>query len=232
MAVFLVLLDRFRFAHSPCRRRTPVSAKRLPCGAVNPRIVIALVVVAVAAFGAIALAASEKSEDTGGGGERFAGATLPEGLKAPELGLADEEGDVVRMSDLRGEPAVVTFLYSNCDDSCPAQAQQVKGALNELGRDLPALAISVDPANDTPQSARAFLSEQRMTGRMRFVLGSRPELRRVWRGYGVQPQLDDLDHTARIVLVDGDGVQRVGYPLGEVTPERLAHDLRLLAAGR
>ncbi len=67
---------------------------------------------------------------------------------------------------------------------------------------------------------------------MRFVLGSRPELRRVWEGYGVQPQLDDLDHTARIVLVDGDGVQRVGYPLGEVTPERLAHDLRLLAAGR
>ncbi len=201
-------------------------------GAVNPRIVIALVVVAVAAFGAIVLAATETSEDGAGGGERFAGATLPAGLKAPELGLADEEGELVRMSELRGEPAVVTFLYSSCDDSCPAQAQQVKGALNELGRDLPALAISVDPANDTPQSARAFLSEQRMTGRMRFVLGSRPELRRVWHGYGVQPQLDDLDHTARIVLVDGDGVQRVGYPLGEVTPERLAHDLRLLAAGR
>jgi protein SCO1/2 len=136
------------------------------------------------------------------------------------------------MSDLRGVPAIVTFLYSNCEDSCPAQAQQVKGALNELGRDLPALAISVDPAGDTAQSARAFLSEQRMTGRMRFVLGTRRELRRVWRGYAVQPQLDDLDHSARIVLVDGDGVQRVGYPLGEVTPERLAHDLALLAAGR
>lgn len=198
----------------------------------NPRVVIALVVVAVAAFGAIALAAAEKSEDVGGSGTRFQGATLPAGLEAPEVGLRDEEGDVVRMADLRGKPAIVTFLYSTCDDSCPAQAQQVKGALNELGRDLPALAISVDPANDTAQSARAFLSEQRMTGRMRFVLGPRAELERIWRGYGVQPQLDDLDHTARIVLVDGDGVQRVGYPLGEVTPERLAHDLRLLDAGR
>jgi protein SCO1 len=198
----------------------------------NPRIVIALVVVAVAAFGAIVLAASETSEEPASAGERFEGATLPAGLRAPEVGLEDEEGEVVRMADLRGEPAIVTFLYSNCDDSCPAQAQQVKGALNQLGRDVPALAISVDPANDTAQSARAFLSEQRMTGRLRFVLGPREELRRVWRGYGVQPQLDDLDHTARIVLVDGDGVQRVGYPLGEVTPERLAHDLRLLAAGR
>ncbi|HEX2071619.1 MAG TPA: SCO family protein [Thermoleophilaceae bacterium] len=199
----------------------------------NPRIVIALVVVAMAAFVAVALAAGSASdEDTVESGERFEGATLPEGLRAPELGLRDEEGEVVRMAELRGQPVIVTFLYSSCDDSCPAQAQQVKGALNELGEDLPALAISVDPVNDTAQSARAFLSEQRMTGRMRFLLGRRPELRRVWRGYGIQPQLDDLDHTARIVLVDGHGVQRVGYPLGEVTPERLAHDLRLLAAGR
>jgi protein SCO1 len=201
---------------------------------VNPRVVIALVVVAVAAFAAVALAWGSASDDDGGGqsGERFAGATLPAGLKAPEIALPDEEGDVVRMADLRGKPVVVTFLYSNCDDSCPAQAQQVKGALNELGHDLPALAISVDPANDTAQSARSFLSEQRMTGRMRFVLGDRTELRRVWDGYAIEPQLDDLDHTARIVLVDGNGVQRVGYPLGEVTPERLAHDLRLLEAGR
>jgi protein SCO1/2 len=198
---------------------------------VNPRLAIALVVVAVAAFGAVALAASDSSEDAASG-DRFAGATLPAALRAPELGLRDEEGEVIRMADLRGRPAIVTFLYSNCEDSCPAQAQQVKGALNELGSDLPALAISVDPANDTPDSARAFLSKQRMTGRMRFVLGTRRELRRVWRGYAVEPQLDDLDHTARIVLVDGNGVQRVGYPLGEVTPERLAHDLRLLAAGR
>jgi protein SCO1 len=194
--------------------------------------VIALVVVAVAAFAAIVLAASSSDDDSGGNGDRFAGATLPAGLKAPEVGLPDEEGEVVRMADLRGQPAIVTFLYSNCEDSCPAQAQQVKGALNELGRDVPALAISVDPANDTPDSARAFLSKQRMTGRMRFVLGARPALRRIWHGYAVEPQLDDLDHTARIVLVDGDGVQRVGYPLGEVTPERLAHDLRLLAAER
>jgi protein SCO1/2 len=200
---------------------------------VNPRVVIALLLVALAALGALVLAADEKSKSTvGGSGERFEGATLPAGLRAPGLGLRDEEGDVVRMADLRGEPVVVTFLYSNCEDTCPTQAQQVKGAFDDLGRDLPALAISVDPANDTAQSARAFLSKQRMTGRMRFLLGSRTKLKRAWKGFGVQPQVEDLDHTARIVLVDPRGVQRVGYPLDQVTPERLAHDLRLLAAGR
>ena len=200
----------------------------------NPRVVIALFVVAVAALGAVLLAAdgASRSGDDTGAGERFQGASLPAGLRAPELALRDEDGDVVRMADFRGRPTIVTFLYSNCDDTCPTQAQQVKGALNELGEDLPALAISVDPSNDTADSARAFLSKQRMTGRLRFVLGSRAELAPIWRRYGVQPQLDDLDHTARIVLVDRDGFQRVGYPLDQVTPERMAQDLRLLAAGR
>lgn len=199
----------------------------------NPRILVALVVLAVGLVAVVAVASGGGSGPASGGAdERFEGAVLPAGWRAPEIGLRDEEGERVLLSELRGQPVIVTFLYSTCDDTCPAQAQQVKGALNLLGEDHPALAISVDPAGDTPDSARAFLSKQRMTGRMRFVLGSRAELERVWRGFRVEPQRDDLDHTARIVLIDPAGVQRVGYPLDQVTPERLAHDIRLLAAGR
>jgi hypothetical protein len=36
------------------------------------------------------------------------------------------------------------------------------------------------------------------------------------------------EHTAHITLVDASGIQRVGYPSSQATPERLAHDLRLL----
>jgi hypothetical protein len=38
------------------------------------------------------------------------------------------------------------------------------------------------------------------------------------------------EHQARITLVDANGYQRVGFPGSEATPERLAHDLRLLEA--
>ncbi len=93
------------------------------------------------------------------------------------------------------------------------------------------MAIAVDPPRDDPERARAFLSEQRMTGRMDFVLGSRRELARLWRAYSVRPQRDDLEHTARLVLVDPRGRQRVSFPVDQLTPERLAHDLRLLARG-
>jgi protein SCO1/2 len=135
------------------------------------------------------------------------------------------------MRSLRGSPVIVTFLYSTCTDTCPAQAQQVKGALNELGEDVPALAVAVDPPRDDPDRARKFLAKQRMTGRMDFLVGPRPALKRLWSAYAVQPQREDLEHTARLVLVDPKGVQRVSFPIDQLTPERLAHDVKLLARG-
>ncbi|MGH2838544.1 MAG: SCO family protein, partial [Thermoleophilaceae bacterium] len=168
----------------------------------NPRLVIALFLTGLFAIGAAAYAIVERGdespEETYAG---FAGSTLPEGLRAPDFELTDEQEERIAMRDFRGEPVVVTFLYTHCDDTCPPAAQQVKGALNELGRDVPALAIAVEPPRDTPESARAFLSEQRMLGRMSFVLGSRDELEPVWRGYAVRPQSASAEHQARIVLV-------------------------------
>jgi len=199
---------------------------------VNPRVLIALVLVGVSALGAVVLAAPQDGDETGAGGpRRFEGATLPEDLRAPAFTLRDQDGERVTMRELRGRPAIVTFLYTTCEDTCPAQAQQIKGALAELGQDVPAIAVAVDPPRDTPRSARAFLSEQRMTGRMDFALGSRAELQRVWKGFAVQPQREDLEHTARLVLVDPKGLQRVSFPIDQLTPDRLAHDLRLLADG-
>jgi protein SCO1 len=174
----------------------------------------------------VALAASDEDEPRQG--EAFAGALLPPGVRAPDFELRNQDGRAITMRSLRGRPAIVTFLYTHCDETCPLQAQQVKGALNELGHDVPALAIAVDPPRDTADSARQFLNEQRMTGRMDFVLGSRRELQPLWKGYAIQPQSVRQEHQARLVLVDKRGLQRVGFPLGQTTPDRLAHDVRLL----
>src|SRR5687767_6586841 len=153
---------------------------------------------------------------------------MPEGLRAPDFRLQNQDGETVSMRSLRGRPVVVTFLYTTCEDTCPIQAQTVRGALDELGHDVPALAIAVDPPRDTPARAQAFLAEQRATGRIDFVLGSREQLRPLWEDYGIRPQAVDEEHMARITLVDARGFQRIGYPGSQATPERLAHDLRLL----
>jgi protein SCO1 len=195
---------------------------------VNPRIVVALFLVGVFALGAVVLAARGRDSDEGSP-NTFEGALMPQGLRAPDFRLRNQDGDPVSMRSLRGQPVVVTFLYTHCEDTCPVQAQTIRGALDQLGHDVPALAVAVDPPNDTPESARKFLAEQRATGRIDFVLGSRSELRPVWKGFGsIKPQSVTEEHQARFTLVDSRGFQRVGYPGAQATPERLAHDLRLL----
>lgn len=198
----------------------------------HPRVLMALVLAAVLALGALVLAGSERGEGetveplTAATG--FAGSVLPDGVRAPDFALDNQDGEEVRMRELRGAPVIVTFLYTTCEETCPPQAQQVKGALDQLGRDVPAIAVAVDPERDTPMRAREFLLEQRMTGRMDFLLGTEAELRPVWDAFAIQPQLPNAEHQARIVLVDENGLQRVAFPLEQATPERIAHDLRAL----
>jgi protein SCO1 len=170
---------------------------------------------------------SEARVDTGPSG--WAGFVRPPGATAPDFALRDQDGARATMDEYRGRPVAVTFVYSTCEDTCPALVDQVRGALDDTGADVPLLAVSVDPANDTPARARRFLNERRMTGRARFLLGSESELAPVWEGYGVRPQQGELDHSATVVLVDGRGRQRVGFPHDQLTPEALAHDIRRLA---
>lgn len=198
----------------------------------QPRVRLALMASATIALLAIAafLVFSDPnpgpSQTTVSGG--FAGSIRPDAPPA-DFTLSDQDGRAVAAADLRGDPVVVSFLYTTCDDDCPTIAQQVRGALDELGRDVPAIAISVDPARDTPARARRFLARQRLTGRMRFLLGSEAELQRVWREFGVQPQEDGREHSAIVVVLDRSGVARVSFPIDQLTPESLAHDLRALA---
>lgn len=198
----------------------------------NPRLLLALFLVGLFALGAAAYAIVESGDDPPDEAYAgFAGSRLPDGVRAPSFELTDEEEQPISMSEFRGEPVVVTFLYTHCDNTCPSAAQQIKGALNDLGHDVPALAIAVDPPRDTAASARAFLSKQRLLGRLRFVLGERSELAPIWRGYAIQAQSARTEHQARIVLVDRRGFQRVGFPIEQATPERIAHDLRMLEGG-
>ncbi|MFL6030593.1 MAG: SCO family protein, partial [Gaiellaceae bacterium] len=123
------------------------------------------------------------------------GALRPPGTKLPEFTLTNQDGERVSAASLRGRPLVVAFIYSTCRDTCPAQVQSIRGALDDLGHDVRVVGVSVDPANDTPDRARTFLLDQSMTGRMDFLLGTRAELEPVWRAFGIAPQTKGRDHS-------------------------------------
>jgi len=198
---------------------------------VPSRVALALTTLsACLAAGVCALWLAERgSPQPVAGADGWAGALRPPGTHVPDFALTSADGRRVTAASLRGRTVVCTFVYSHCRDTCPATVQTIRGALDDLGRDVPVLGVSVDPGNDTRASARRFLNQQRMTGRMEFLLGSEAQLAPVWRAFGIAPQRINLDHSSYVVLVDGAGRQRIGFPFDVLTPEGLEHDLRRLA---
>src|SRR5207253_637748 len=161
----------------------------------------------------------------------FVGPTLPPGLRAAPFSLADQSGRRVSLSAYRGRVVLLTFIHSRCKDACPLMVEQIKGALNELpgaGREVAAIGISVKPAEDTPASRRAFLARHEMTGRLVFLNGDASVLSRLWRDYAMAPDRGAVGHSAYVLLIDKRGIERVGFPADQLTPEGLARDITRL----
>jgi protein SCO1/2 len=195
----------------------------------HPRARIALMVAGT--IGLLAVAAAVIAIDPGapaGSGSGYEGSVRPPGPPAAFV-LRDEHGDRISPTTHRGRPVVVTFMYTTCEDDCPTMAQQIRGALDDLGSDaVPVIAVSVDPRNDTRGRAQRFISDQSLGGRMHFALGDEAALQPVWRQFGIQPQEQGREHSAWVVLLDADGRQRVGFPVDKLTSEGLQHDVLAL----
>ena len=131
----------------------------------------------------------------------------------------------------RGQVVIVAFLYSSCASACVVIAQQIRGALDELGRSVPVLVISADPGADTPTSVERFLRQVSLSGRVRWLSGSPAQLRPVWHAFRALPASAGraaFARTASVFLIDRLGMERVTYQLEQLTPEALSHDVRKL----
>lgn len=160
------------------------------------------------------------------------GSVPPGNNPLPEFELRDHTGRTISSEELRGRAILVTFLETKCEEACPIIAGQIGDALQlltpEQRREVVAVAISTHPHDDTPASARRFLRNHRVLGRMHYLIGSERELRPVWRAFHVLSALDSGDagmHSAPVRIFDRDGnwisTQHAGIDL---SAENLAHD--------
>ena len=83
------------------------------------------------------------------------------GRQVAEHVFRDTEGRTVRLSELRGKPLVVNFVYTGCFQVCPATTQFLAGAVKEAERALGPGAFRVATIGfnlpfDTPQAMKAF----------------------------------------------------------------------------
>jgi protein SCO1/2 len=173
----------------------------------------------------------------GSAGHGFFGTLALPARPAPPIRLRNYLGQPVTLSRYRGNPVLVTFLYTHCPDVCPLIAANLRVALGRLGswaRRTRVIAVSVDPRGDTPASVASFLRAHELVGRMQYLIGSPAQLAGTWRAWGVgsQRQVGEPDRVAHSALVYGIGASGrllTVYPAG-FAPSQIVHDIPRLAA--
>ena len=79
-------------------------------------------------------------------------------IKLPRFELTSYSGTQVASETLGGKATILTILDAQCTDVCPIIASVVAGAIDRLTprerREVKALGITGDPAEDTPRAVR------------------------------------------------------------------------------
>lgn len=155
-------------------------------------------------------------------------ALLTDGLGQGDYRLEATDGQPFTQASLRGQPSLVFFGFTHCPDVCPTTLGDILGWQDSLGPQARALRIwfvTVDPDRDTLPVLRDYVSW--LPGAV-GVTGSARELAQALEAFRIiarKVPLPDggyaMDHTAYVMLFDGDGRfnQIFGYqePADQVT---------------
>jgi protein SCO1/2 len=169
----------------------------------------------------------------------FAGASANPPKPVPPLKLKNSLGQPVNIQDYHGKAVLVTFIYDHCPDICPLIVSNLHAAQSQMSaaerKQMQIIAVSVDPKGDTPKTVKRFLAEHQMTGRMQYLLGSRPQLEKVWSDWIVKSKSvpnkknpDAVEHSALIYGISGSGKITTLYP-ANFKPDQIVHDVPKLA---
>jgi protein SCO1/2 len=170
----------------------------------------------------------------------FDGARANPSKPAPPLKLDNYLGQPVNLKNYRGKAALVLFIYDHCPDICPLMVSNLHAAQNQMSpserKQVQIIAVSVDPKGDTPKTVKKFLAAHQMTGRMQYLIGSRPRLENVWSDWNIVAKSDPkskdpdaVEHSALIYGISGSGKITTLYP-ANFKPNQIVHDVPMLAA--
>lgn len=129
---------------------------------------------------------------------------------APGFTLTDQFGKRVSLRSLRGKVVVVSFNDPECTTICPLTTTallQAKKLLGPAASRVELLGIGANPEATEVKSVRAYSRAHDMLHKWRFLTGSLPELKRVWRAYGIAAAVvnGSIDHTPATYVIGPDG---------------------------
>ena len=160
------------------------------------------------------------------------------GEAIPDFTLTDQTGARVKLSQFRGQPVAVTFVYSRCPvaTACPltvARFSKIDAGLKK--DDFGALlCVTVDPENDTPAVLKEYAAHVGADPkRWKFLTGDPRDVARVAERFGVlyYPDKAQIVHSQAVAIVDPDGKLATVYYGEQWEPETVLQDLQKARKG-
>ncbi len=176
------------------------------------RLLIRTIAVLAAGAALLPLAAGANQAEELERAVRFSQAAI--GRSVSDWRFTDHAGQSVRVTDFRGQPLVVSFIYTGCFQVCPATTQflrrAVSAARDALGpRRFRVVSIGFNQPFDTPEALAAFARQQSIDLENWTFLAPRPadvEALLAEFGLTVKPTAAGFDHLIQATIVDTDGV--------------------------
>ncbi len=132
-----------------------------------------------------------------------------------------EDGSERALSTLRGQPFLLSFVYTSCPGTCPlttAKLKRLDTALKAKHRMMPVVVVSLDPARDTPDAVRAYRERYSLTQATNWSVwvGSEEALRKLTMlldfKYAKNPESKEIMHDNTVYLISASGAVLVALP--------------------
>jgi protein SCO1/2 len=165
---------------------------------------------------------------------------LEPGDPMPDAALIDQTDRRRSLSEWRGTPTLVTFIYTRCPlpNYCPLMDRNFVAIQRSVAEDaglrgkLQLISVSFDPEFDTPAVLTAHAQAIKAdTSTWTFLTGDKVTVDRLAAKFGVgvirgPDGATEITHNLRTALFAADGALVKMYPGGDWTPRTVLTDLR------
>ena len=112
-----------------------------------------------------------------------------------DFSLLDQDGEIVNLSDSRGDVVIVAFIFTRCPDVCPIITQLLRSVELGLGEDyqehVSIISITVDPDHDTQERLKDYTELHNVD--WPHLTGDIAQLEKAWASFGIVVQKNVIE---------------------------------------
>ena len=134
-----------------------------------------------------------------------------------DVQLIDQNSQKVDDSFFTQTPSIVNFIFTRCQDICPALSQKMKYIQTQIPK-AKLVSISVDPEYDTPSVLKKYGAQFQAGSSWFFLTGTREQITKTNAVFqqAYKAERSDTDspnilHSQKFILIDDSGFIRGFY---------------------